>query len=180
MKKNYLVIAVLAMALLGTVGLINKANAQNADITLEVQNGTFNCSLYPTAVAFGITTASPTDTLLTGDVWTDSFACTNYLSVRATPMTVQSTDLTGSDVGLIDASNITWTPTAAIVETAGDCSDLSLGLGGTLDASRELITKAGTNVCDFTWTPADEMTVNVPAYSPVESYQAVMTITDPA
>lgn len=180
MKKNYLVIAVLAMALLGTVGLINKTNAQNANITLSVNDGAFNCSLYPTAVAFGTTTGASTDTLLTGDEWTDSFACTNYLSTRTTPMTVQSTDLTGSAVGLIDAVNITWTPTAAIVQTAGDCSDLSLGAGGTLDASRELILKAWSKVCDFTWTPADEMTVNVPAYSPVESYQAVMTITDPA
>lgn len=180
MKKNFAIVAVLAVALIGTLGLINKTNAQTADITLEVTEGTFNCSLYPTAVDFGSTTAASTDTLLTGDVWTNSFACTNYLSTRTTPLVAQSTDLTGASVGLIDASEITWTPTATITQTAGDCSDLSLGAGGTLDASIELITKSGTNVCDFTWTPADEMTVNVPGYSPVETYQAVMTITDPA
>lgn len=181
MKKHFAIVAVLAVALLGTLGLINKTNAaETADITLQVKNGIFSCSLYPTAVDFGSTVASATDTLLTGDVRSGSFACTNYLSTRATPLVAQSTDLTGASVGLIDASNITWTPTAAITQTAGDCSDLSLGAGGTLSGSIELITKAGTNVCDFTRTPADEMTVNVPGYSPVETYQAVMTITDPS
>lgn len=57
-------------------------------------------------------------------------------------MTAQSTDLTGASVGLIDASNITRHPTATIIQVAGNCNSLSLGLGGTLDSSIELITKS--------------------------------------
>lgn len=181
MKKNFALIAVLAVAFLGTLGLINKASAAPADITLAVHDGAFSCSLYPTAVDFGTTTGASTATLLTGDVWSGSFACTNYLSDRSTDLVAQSTDLTGVvATNIIPASTVTWTPTALITQTAGDCNDLSLGAGGTLNNSIDLITKSGTLVCDFTRTPADEMTVNVPAYSAVDSYTAVMTITDPS
>ena len=151
-----------------------------ACITLGVTAGWFSCSLYPTAVDFGSTAAWSSDILLSDDERTDHFVCTDLLDERTTPMTAQSTDLTGSSIGLIDASNITRTPTASLIQIAGTCSDLSLWAGWTLNTAIELITKSWTNVCDFSWTPADEMTINVPAYSPVETYQAVMTITDPS
>lgn len=186
MKKNFAIVAVLAVALLGTLGLINKASAAPADITLAVHDGAFTCTLYPTAVDFGTTTGSATDTLLNQDNWTNSFTCTNYKSDRNTQLIAQSTDLTGSTsaANIIPASKITWVPVQAnFTQTAGDCSDMAVGSGGTLDTAKDIITNLGTFVCDFTYIPVDnagEMTVNVPAYTPVDTYKAVMTITDPS
>ena len=96
----------------------------------------------------------------------------------ATPMTVQSDNLTGSSNAIIPSSNITWIPSGSITPIAGDCSNISLGIGGTLDATVEIITKNGPTTCDFIYLP-DGMTVNIPAYAPVESDIATMTITNP-
>ena len=70
-------------------------------------------------------------------------------------------------------------PAGTITQTAGNCGGLSLGTGGTLDAPRTIIKKTGLQTCSFTYSP-DGMAVNVPAYSPVTSYTAVMTITNPS
>ncbi|MFA7298353.1 MAG: hypothetical protein WC010_01785 [Candidatus Absconditabacterales bacterium] len=179
MKKNFVVIATLVVALLGTLTLINKASAATANVTLSVTAGAFSCSQYPTAVDFGSTPTAISATLLTGDSWTGSFACNDFAATWGSQMLAQSTALTGATTGIIAPMNITWTPSGSITQTAGNCNGLSLGAGGTLDVAETIISKVGLNTCSFTYAP-DGMTVNVPAYSPVNAYTAVMTITDPA
>jgi len=188
MKKNFAIIATLLVAFMGTLGLVTNAqNTEEAEILLEIEDGIFSCSEYPTEIDFGTYTASPTTgTLDSDDTWEGRFICTNYLSERTSPVTAQSTTLMGDNSSYaIPAINITWTPSELyFYERGGDCFDMEVGDGGTLDTAREIIIKNGnTLICDFEYQPSSndgEMTVIIPAYAPVDSYKAVMTITDAA
>ena len=183
MKKNLLMAFVVATLLLGVLVVINKVSAATALITLQVNAWWFSCSTLPTAVDFGTATWSSSIVTLTGDTWTSWFTCIDLASTWSTQMVAISGPLTGATTWVIAASNIIWNPagsgTTQIVTTNWQCSGLSLGVGGSLEASRTIISKVGIKTCSFTYAP-DGMYVNIPAWSPVNLYTATMTITIPA
>ena len=178
MKKNILMVSVIATLLMGVLISIDRTQAQTAQITLSVTASTMTCWTLPTAVSLGTTPTATTSTNLTTDAWTNQFTCTDLKSTWSTQLLAISTNMVGATTWTIWSGNITWVPTGTITPTAWDCGGVTLGAGGVLSWNRTIIQKAGVKTCSFTYVP-DGMSIVVPAYSPVNAYTATMTISLP-
>jgi len=96
MKYTSWLIAIVTSSLLGIFILINQANAiQTVQLTLSVAYGGFSCSNYPDGAFFSSTTAL-TPTLLTGDIWSGTFICTDLNPTWDSQLLAQSSSFTGT------------------------------------------------------------------------------------
>jgi hypothetical protein len=181
MKKNNLMIAILAVALVATVGLVNRTMAQElADVNLQVTAGTQTCE-FPTLLSLWQTPTTGVAVYLDDDGLRDAdITCTDLQGPRTSSFTIGSSDLTGAGLLTIAKTNVTFSGVAAALDP-GSCGTAMtvVGSGEIWTAPINFISKSDSSTCDWSYTMGG-VTVKVPAWSDVGTYHGIITITQAA
>lgn len=184
MKKNSIMISIITILLVGVLLMINRTNAQTAQLSLSITAWTISDCTSATGINVGNSQAGPLSSTLSGNIWVgDNFGCTDLKGDTWRNYTISSSDFVGTPQWSIPADNISLLPSGLIMVTQWFCPSVSTGAWWILSTAKTLITKNDGygQTCTF-YLPSEQVKiiVEVPAWTPVGSYSSTFTIIYPS